>query len=163
MRPCRRKTRLFIMVLLMLSASFLLYLTSYTLSYPLYNKHLDFNIKISNSLRDRLKSLHNIEYISLMAVRTEEESGFQPDLLPLHSIYLKLTRSFFNDFFYSYAHPQFIMCLILCTILLFFKKFGRYISVIAIPIGGHAPPAVFRQLCACGPKFAGYEKTWLLV
>lgn len=120
--------------------AFLLYLTLFSLPYPLGND-LNSNAEIINISTDMHDSFHYNDYHITPAILPEEKTITVNDIKIINRSFRDSQRFFFSDL---YCIPLLLIRskLSVPAFLCSFRKTSKKASVISIPIGGHAPPCI---------------------
>ncbi|MDF2544411.1 MAG: hypothetical protein K0S47_4129 [Herbinix sp.] len=141
MNLCRKNKNILIGIMIMLMISFMIYSTYTHLNFFLYTNS---NQGQANTFANRKDTLqYNVSYPNLTEV-PEEESFSSFKIIEAISIYLSDSqRIFYGGITYITIS---VISLILAYVLLTYRRLEKHTSLLAISIGGHAPPTILLNL-----------------
>lgn len=134
-----RQFKIFIYIIVIFLATFMLCLSVSPLTYVMSGK-LIYNTNISASPSNGQVSYHYLEYNPILADIPEKDSYTNSEIIRVIDSFIWNPKRIFNDALYAIILSITIMGLLAYASLSSYRNLNKNISVIALSLGGHAPP-----------------------
>lgn len=139
-----RKNKQFIYVMVILLVTFMLCLSFSPLAY-IENGKLNLHVKISESMSGMNESSTHVEYNPLLINLPIRETFTENEIIPAidEEVGIWNYRRSSNNRIFAFVLPIISIELLAYALLTTYRKLNKHMSVLAISIGGHAPPIIW--------------------
>jgi len=134
-----KQRKLIIYIIVVFLVTFMLCLSLSPLTNSTGSK-INYKKSIPDSLKERQVSFHYLNYNLIFADLPEKDSFTNSDIIRVIDSYIWTSRRVFNDVFDAIVLSLICLKLFAYAFLSTNRRANKHISVIALSIGGHAPP-----------------------